>query len=254
MLREFLTITFILLGLQVLQMVFPREKFSSSLKDIKQDVIWFLINEIGMTFVIVKVTFFLSSYFNSVFAPMIGTINLSQLSFLPQICLFILILDFISYWSHRIQHSTRLWEIHKLHHSVKSLSPFSSFRHSFLENIYNSSIVIILTSFISLSPEVRNYGVMIFTYVCVIQHTNIKVHIPQIFKKLFITPDCHVTHHSKTNFVKYGQNFGFIFSIWDQLFRTYQDKEYSELTIGIEEDPFKGNIAKDFLYPIFRSK
>jgi len=252
MIREFLTITAILLCFQALQYFFPREKFSSNFKEIGRDISWFFINELLMTFIIIKITFYSSSYFNQIFSKVINVIDFSSYNFWPQLIAFVLVLDFINYWSHRILHTTKLWEFHKLHHSVETLSPFSSFRHSLCEHIYHMLILVCLTSFISISPEVRNYGIMIFTYVCVLQHTNIKLKLPNVIKKIFITPDCHLTHHSKVNYIEKGQNFGFILSIWDRLFKSYKTIDYKDIELGLENSPFKGNMSKEFVYPLVK--
>lgn len=252
--KELAIITLILFVLFGLQNLFPREKFSSNAKDLKKDLTWFLINEVGMTFVIAKLTFFISSLTSVTLDRYLITINLNSLGFWFQLLAFVLILDFLSYWTHRLQHNTKLWEIHKLHHSIETLSPFSSYRHSLLENFYNSFIVIGITSLMKVDPQVRNIGILVFTYTCVFQHTNIKLPFSDTLSLLFITPNCHVTHHSKENHLKNGQNFGFIFSIWDRAFKTYQSKEYKDLEIGIKDSPFKDNIAKDFLYPLIKSK
>lgn len=253
MIRELLIVSIILLSFFALQKLFPREKFSSSGEDIKHDLIWFLINEVGMTYLLAKTGYYLSLLIGQKLSNQLWALELRSFNLYTQIFIFLVLLDFISYWTHRLQHSTRIWEIHKLHHSIESLSPLSSYRHSFLETIYNSIVFITVTSFLDVTPEARNIGFLTFTYICVFQHTNIKVPFSKILSYLFITPDCHVTHHSYTNFKKYGQNFGFIFSIWDRIFGTYQAKEYSEIKLGIKDSPFKENIPKDFLYPLVKS-
>ena len=68
-------------------------------------------------------------------------------------------------------------------------------------------------------------------------HANIKLPLglDRLLRLAIVTPDMHRIHHS-TEVMETNSNYGFNFSIWDRVFRTYMDQPksgYDGLEIGL---------------------
>jgi sterol desaturase/sphingolipid hydroxylase (fatty acid hydroxylase superfamily) len=144
--------------------------------------------------------------------------------------LCLVFVDFLYYWEHRMEHNIRiLWAFHSVHHSSPLFHYSTVLRISFIENFIG---------FMYFIPAVLVGFDPILIIVCIILmlsyqswlHNDI---IPSLgfIEKLFSTPSLHRVHHGN-NTIYNNKNFGAIFSIWDQLFSTYQ-KELYKPTYGV---------------------
>jgi sterol desaturase/sphingolipid hydroxylase (fatty acid hydroxylase superfamily) len=72
-------------------------------------------------------------------------------------------------------------------------------------------------------------------------HSNIKLpnKLDKFLRYFIVTPDMHRIHHS-TQTIEHSQNFGFNFTWWDKLLKTYK------------EQPDKGQEAIEFGIPGYR--
>jgi sterol desaturase/sphingolipid hydroxylase (fatty acid hydroxylase superfamily) len=141
-----------------------------------------------------------------------------------KIILAIFVVDFILYWVHRAQHRFDLmWRTHTWHHTIEHMYWFAGFRtsftHSFLNNIPQAAVPMLL---FNLSPLQAGIGYSIALFIQFWEHTNVKVNVGPL-RWLIITPQYHRVHHSATRHS--GMNLGATFSIWDRLFGTYVDPD-----------------------------
>jgi sterol desaturase/sphingolipid hydroxylase (fatty acid hydroxylase superfamily) len=237
-----------------LEYLSPRSKHKTDDRFIIEDGAWFILNEFLLT-----VLFGYSSYYIghnlSIYLDSLS-INLSSINIVFQFIIFLLYTDMLSYFAHFFVHRNKyLRLIHKTHHSVKFLNPLSTFRHSIPEKFYFSVFIGSLNSLLVVSPGVRELVFIIINSTDIFQHANIKLKIPYFLNYIFIFPDNHLYHHSKTNLKPYGQNFGLLFSCWDILFRTfYLPKEEINVEVGLTNDSVPKNLFKRALFPIFSSK
>lgn len=70
-------------------------------------------------------------------------------------------------------------------------------------------------------------------------HSNFRIPLwfDRVLRRLIVTPDMHRVHHSVIR-RETDSNFGFYFSWWDFLFRTYRDQPqdgHERMQIGLEE-------------------
>ncbi|WP_258099125.1 sterol desaturase family protein [Marinoscillum pacificum] len=158
--------------------------------------------------------------------------------------------DFVQWWTHRLLHtSPRLWEFHKVHHSVEEMGFAAHLRYHWMETIVYRSIEYIPLALIGIG--LRDFFIIhIFTLaVGHFNHSNIKVNLG-FLKYIFNNPQMHIWHHAHNmpESHKNGVNFGITLSIWDYLFRTdyipYEGRDIKLGFPGVEKFP-KGFIGQN---------
>ena len=158
--------------------------------------------------------------------------------------------DFVQWWTHRLLHtSPRLWEFHKVHHSVEQMGFAAHLRYHWMETIVYRSIEYIPLALIGIG--LRDFFIIhIFTLaVGHFNHSNIKVNLG-FLKYIFNNPQMHIWHHAHDmpESHKNGVNFGITLSIWDYLFRTdyipYEGRDIKLGFPGVEKFP-KGFIGQN---------
>lgn len=149
-------------------------------------------------------------------------------------------LDFVIWGQHVVTHKIPfLWRIHRVHHSDEDLDATSAVRFHPLEivlSIFIKALAVILLG----APVVL---VVVFEAVvngsALFNHANFRLPLglDKWLRYLLVTPDMHRVHHSVIH-RETDSNYGFALSIWDRMFRTYNDqpeKGHEGMTIGLSE-------------------
>ena len=150
-----------------------------------------------------------------------------------------ILLDLSIWYQHVLFHKIPiLWRLHSVHHADRDLDASSGIRFHPLEflvsMLYKCGIVLLL------GPSV--VAVIVFEIAlnatAIFSHANMKlpVKLDRILRKVIVTPDMHRVHHSII-FSESQKNYGFNFSIWDRLFKTYQaapSKGQTGMTLGLD--------------------
>ncbi len=150
-----------------------------------------------------------------------------------------IILDFCSYWAHRISHHQRFWwATHVVHHSGEDYNLTVSFRLSWVQHFKIIFFLpVALSGFHPIIFFVANQIAILFQFWV---HTEYIKKLPRFVEYIFATPSNHRVHHgSQDKFI--NKNFGATFILWDRLFGTYQyedEKVIFGLTHKLEN---KGN-------------
>lgn len=150
-----------------------------------------------------------------------------------------IVLDFCSYWAHRISHHQRFWwATHVVHHSGEDYNLTVSFRLSWVQHIKIIFFLpVALCGFHPIIFFVANQIAILFQFWV---HTEYIKKLPRFVEYIFATPSNHRVHHgSQDKFI--NKNFGATFIIWDRIFGTYQvedEKVVYGLTHKLEN---KGN-------------
>lgn len=136
--------------------------------------------------------------------------------------LCLLLVDFLYYIEHVIEHKVRiLWSYHSIHHSSPIYNYTTALRVSFIDSFitwifYLPAIIIGFNPYIVL---------LVFLLVLSYQfwlHTEIVGKLGW-FEKVFMTPSQHRVHHG-TDKIYLDKNFGALLSIWDRMFGTFQEE------------------------------
>ena len=167
-----------------------------------------------------------------------------------------LLLDFIYYCKHRIDHRLRLfWRLHLVHHSDEYLDLSTSFRHHPVEIVVTYLVILGIASLLGVTLMVLVTYVAISAMFQPLQHLN--VNFPVWFERylsyVFITPGLHAVHHHHE--LRYtNSNYGNLFSIWDRLCGTLQPADdHAHYGLGYftqpEEARLTSMLSQPFRYP-----
>lgn len=237
-----------------LEVIIPRTKQSFRKKALGQDLFWFVFIEYFYNWVLlllrINVIVLVYDLYKFLGIPQL---LVQELPIFFQVLIFLISLTFFNYWVHRLYHSTPfLWRFHMLHHSSENLNIFSTYRIHFLTLFlidFLSFAGVTLIAFDGISIEI---AMLVFTVWNLLLHANISLRIP-LLSKVFILPQDHYWHHSKTMKHKFGQNFGTIFSFWDRLFGTYYSNDGLTET-GVNSDEYPAHALKRLIYPFLKKK
>ncbi len=156
--------------------------------------------------------------------------------------------DFMFYWEHRVDHSSRLfWAVHVTHHSSDKYNITTGFRSSVFQPLYR------FIYFIPLALCGFNYWDIMFMY-AVTQIYGVLIHTQCIYNlgffELFMaTPSHHRVHHASN--IKYlDKNMGMVFIIWDKIFGTFEKEDNSDEPIkyGLTKPIERPNHPKDIVF------
>ena len=162
----------------------------------------------------------------------------------------LLVYDLSYYLYHRMQHRFPiLWELHKVHHPAEVLVGVTKDRIHPLDDILNRLWDGVLPGlaygawlFFALNPvELTIFGmnvyllrkILILDYV---RHTHLKISFGRWLNNIIICPRYHQLHHSRDP-RHYNRNFGFVFTVWDQVFGTLAAPALNEeFSFGLPDD------------------
>jgi len=138
--------------------------------------------------------------------------------------LYLICVDFCSYWLHRLMHTKTFWSCHAFHHSPKAINWLSGARGSPLHMAF-----IVLPGLVFSTLFFIHDGATIFYIIVLIEvgsqhltHTNLRLPFEKQLEWFVVTPRMHFIHHNHKK--QFGDsNFGSYFSVWDHLFGTYTD-------------------------------
>jgi len=153
-----------------------------------------------------------------------------------KIILTILILDFVLYVWHLLNHAVPFfWRFHRVHHSDMNMDVSTASRFH-LGELLMSGLVRMMVAY--------SFGISFIPYILFeilvnlsIQFHHSSIRVNPFFEKLwvlfFIPPSMHRVHHS-VKIKERDSNYGVLFSFWDRFFGTLtSDIDQSEILIGI---------------------
>ena len=145
-------------------------------------------------------------------------------------CLFVLG-DLSRYVLHRLVHTVpRLWEIHKVHHSATTMTPFTLYRQHpielFLSDIRRLLVIGTVTGcfLYFFRHNLNSYDILgvnalgfVFNLLGAnLRHSHAWLSYGITLEKLFISPAQHQIHHGKME-THYSSNYGSCLAIWDRI-------------------------------------
>ncbi len=170
-----------------------------------------------------------------------GLLNVAPLPFWLKTLVSIIILDFVIYIWHLLNHEVPLfWRFHRVHHSDMNMDASTANRFHMGE--------ILLSGLLRLAT-IHAVGIPLMSYVLfeILVNISIQFHhssitVPYAFEKiwvlLFTPPSLHRFHHS-VKIKERDSNYGVIFSIWDRFLGTMtwrDDQDSIRIGIGSHRD------------------
>ena len=218
-----------------LQRLVPVEPVTDR-RAVRVDILYTLIHRLGLF----RVAMFfaldpvLSATFGWLQVHGIGGLQLDALwpgvSDLPMVSLllYLVVFDLADYLLHRAQHRFEWWwALHAVHHSQRQMTVWSDNRNHLLDAMLRDVLMVTLARFIGVAPEQFIAIVALTQLFENLSHANARVHFGAWLNRLLVSPRFHRRHHAigaadvpAGEGTPGGQNFGVLFSLWDQLFGT----------------------------------
>jgi len=171
--------------------------------------------------------------------------------------------DLTKFITHALMHKIPiLWEIHKTHHSARTLTPITIFRTHPLEGVIfllrsalTQGIVIALFYYVYGNNitfiTILGANLLSFWFHLLgsnLRHSHIWINYWDWLEKIFISPAQHQIHHSIKK-EHHDKNFGVTFAIWDYIFGTLcTSKDNHVSKFGITENEYKYEHNIFYLY------
>jgi len=203
---------------------------------IRVDILYTLIHRLGLFRI--ALFFTLDPWFDEAFGALrtagYGTFHFDQLwpgvtdNAIVSLLIYLVVFDFVGYWSHRGQHQLEWWwRLHSLHHSQRQMTMWSDNRNHLLDSILVDSIAVVLAQVIGVAPEQFIVIVALTQLSESYQHANVRMWFGRVGERLWVSPRFHRLHHSmglghESRGPKSlgGHNFGVLLPWWDMLFGT----------------------------------
>ncbi|MBT8257111.1 MAG: sterol desaturase family protein [Bacteroidia bacterium] len=134
-----------------------------------------------------------------------------------------IVIDFGSYWNHRLSHKVNVfWNQHVIHHSSEEFNLACALRQSISNLIGYFPILLFPAAILGVPHEVIATLAPIHLFAQFWYHTQ---YIGKLgfLEYVIVTPSQHRVHHA-INPVYIDKNLGAIFCTWDRLFGTFQEE------------------------------
>ncbi len=205
---------------------------------IRTDILYTLIHRLGVFRIVLFFT--LDPWFDELFGSLrtagYGTFHLDQLwpgvtdSAIVSFLIYLVVFDFVAYWTHRGQHQLEWWwRLHSLHHAQRQMTMWSDNRNHLIDDVINDVIIVLVAQLIGVAPG-QFVALVAFTQLSEsFQHANLRLSFGRIGEYLWVSPRFHRVHHSigigheslkNEQTVLGGHNFGVLLPWWDVLFGT----------------------------------
>ena len=203
---------------------------------VRTDIVYTLIHRLGMFRI--ALFFTIEPLFDAAFGALrtagYGTFHLDQLwpgvtdGALVSLLIYLVVFDFVGYWTHRAQHQAGWWwRLHSLHHSQRQMTMWSDNRNHLLDDILVDVIVVVVAQLIGVAPG-QFIAIVALTQLSEsFQHANVRLWFGRIGERLWVSPRFHRLHHAigighetSGKGSLGGYNFGVLMPWWDVLFGT----------------------------------
>ena len=192
---------------------------------------------------------------------------LSNLFFPFSLMIYLFVDDFIQYWYHRSAHEYPfLWKLHRPHHQAEQMGFFVSYRNAALYYLLMPNIWWVgVYTFLGGAKAIA-IGLFLKQLIIISSHSTVNYDrwmnkygltkaVLTIWERIFITPSFHHAHHGKSKLDGISDpnnNFGNMFSLWDQLFGTAVYTRQFPKEYGLVNDP-KEQWTAAYFYPFIKS-
>lgn len=217
-------------------------------KEWQTDLKHFAFNHFVVGLVLLITNYLLHHLFgflvNSHFQQYVASIN-----FPLQLLLCALVADLMEYSTHRAYHEVPfLWNIHAVHHSIKTIDWLAGSRQHFAELMITRIAVLAPLYICGFSQSVMNTYIIIIGFQAVFNHANVHVNWGPL-KYIFVTPQFHHWHHASDK-EAIDKNYASTFSFIDYLLGTAvkTDKEFPE-NYGVVGDYVPNGFIKQQAFP-----
>ena len=149
-------------------------------------------------------------------------------------------LDLVIFCQHVMFHRVAiLWRLHRVHHADMEFDVTTGLRFHPGEAVISLFVKMLAVLTLGVPPLVVLCFEVVLNATSMFHHGNVRLPLSTdaLLRKFLVTPDMHRVHHSAEAF-ELNSNFGFNFSFWDRLFRTYRAQPtggHIAMRLGIAE-------------------
>ena len=243
--------------LRPLESWLPAERWPDR-RAVRVDVIYTLLHRLGLFSLLL---FFLLDPLVDLLAGSLrleglGTLNLDDLwpgvTSIPIVAfvLYLVVLDFVNYWIHRLQHRLRWWwGLHSLHHSQRQMSFWADDRNHLLDDLIRDAIFALIAVAIGVQPAQFVLLLLATRSLESLQHANLRLTFGRFGERVLVSPRFHRRHHAIGDGhegVHRGCNFAVLFPVWDLLFGTADIRSGFPPTGVRDQLPDTGGAGRDY--------
>ncbi|MDB5510756.1 MAG: sterol desaturase family protein [Enterovirga sp.] len=173
---------------------------------------------------------------------------LAGLSFWVQLPIYLLLADFMMYWTHRLFHGASLWRYHAIHHAPEHLDWTSATRFHPLNIFFHSVLADAVLLLLGISPAVLIFLGPFNVAMSAFVHANLDWTLGP-FRYVIAGPVFHRWHHTDPE--RGGdKNFAPTFPVLDLIFGTFHMPAGERPDrYGVDDANFPTGLAAQMLYP-----
>ena len=199
---------------------------------IRTDIIYTLLNRLGVLpvlffFALLPLEGELDSMLHQfgIIRPSLETL-IPVLAQQPLLAFFayLVVLDLLGYWIHRLQHKLEWWwALHAVHHSQRQMTFWTDNRNHVLDDLIVALLTALVVRLIGVPPGQFIALAAVAALIENLSHANTWVWFGHLGERLLVSPRFHRRHHAigDGHEGRYrGVNFGVLLPLWDLLFRT----------------------------------
>lgn len=151
---------------------------------------------------------------------------------------YLVVLDLLGYWIHRMQHKLEWWwALHAVHHSQRQMTFWTDNRNHVLDDLIVALLTALVVRLIGVPPGQFIALAAVAALIENLSHANTHAWFGKIGERLLVSPRFHRRHHALGDGHEgpyRGVNFGVLLPLWDLLFRTADFRAATPLT-GIRD-------------------
>ena len=142
---------------------------------------------------------------------------LGRLGFPGQLAVYVILSDFLLYWSHRLFHGSQLWRYHAVHHSATDVDWTTAYR-SHPVNLWCGPVLVTTAMILlGIAPVVLAFWTPFDMLMAAFVHANLKWTLGPL-KYVVASPVFHRWHHT---YEACEKNYGSSLALWDVMFGTF---------------------------------
>mgnify|MGYP002700103382 CR=1 FL=1 len=201
----------------------------------KNDIYIFIIGLSGLRHYFIMFSFLLVGYFSRQWADVNMSFDLIRNvdSVIIQMCIYIIIYDFLDYWIHRCAHRVSWWwEVHRFHHSATKFNIITVGRTHPLDLALADFLLIIPMTLLGTPIEQLFVIVVLRSMLGKLQHSMIGWDFGWLGRYIIMSPVGHRIHHSPYP-EHWDKHYAHTFIFWDRMFGTYYDGDFVNDRVGL---------------------
>jgi sterol desaturase/sphingolipid hydroxylase (fatty acid hydroxylase superfamily) len=164
-------------------------------------------------------------------------------------------LDILVYGQHVLLHVVPVfWRMHRVHHTDEDIDTTTGIRFHPAEILLSLGLKAAAVAALGVPPLAALIFEIVLNAGALFSHANwrMPLALDRVARLLIVTPDMHRIHHSVQG-DEQRSNYGFNFSWWDRVFRTYHARPragHDAMRIGVEHMPDPRSLVRLLISPL----